>query len=322
MNDTPKDQQLDEAYRRASAAGAGRPREATRAAILAEAKAAARKRAPAANDARYLLRAVAGVAVVGVAILIWRQTDAPLPGELVETAPVSAPQSADAAAEPQFVPDLNDLPTAQTEPSQPQEPPAQLARERREQGVAEELRDVTRPAPSAPRIAEAPLVQAPLAEQAAVAPPPAVATEDSQAKVAGAGADGAVSAVERDELEEVQVTGSRVVTPPRVVGPRGGVAGATESARSRQVAPYDARSVLERHFPDEFASNQQHRLWVVLAADATMIDSGEIEPNESADAALSYVKSRLGLTDAGAWRTHRLTNARGQRIELSVIRSP
>jgi hypothetical protein len=322
MSDTPKDQQLDEAYRRASAADAGCPRETTRAAILAEAKAAARKRAPAANDSRYLLRAVAGVAVIGVAILIWRQTNAPLPGELVATAPVSAPQPADTAAEPQFVPDLNDLPAVQVQPSQP-EPPAPVARERREQDVGEGLRDVPRPAPSTPRNAEAPLAQSPRAEQAAVAPPPpAVATDDSQAKVAGAGADAAVTTIEREELQEVQVTGSRVLPSPRVVGPRGGVAGAPESARSRQVASYDARSVLERHFPGEYASNAPHRLWVVLAADATVIESGEIEPGEPMDAALSYVKSRLGLTDASEWRTHRLTNARGQRIELAVIRSP
>jgi hypothetical protein len=66
-------------YQRTSAAEAGAPAQATRDAILAEARSAALRRQPAANDSRFVLRAVAGVAVLGVAVLIWRQQDPQMP---------------------------------------------------------------------------------------------------------------------------------------------------------------------------------------------------------------------------------------------------
>ena len=66
---------LTREYRRASADQAGRPDAATRAAILAEARAAALRRTPAANDSRLWWRAAASVAIVGVGVLLWRQVD-------------------------------------------------------------------------------------------------------------------------------------------------------------------------------------------------------------------------------------------------------
>jgi hypothetical protein len=80
-----KPDDLTEAYRGVSAEEAGRPGDATRRAILDEANAAARRRQPVANDARYVMRAVAGVAVFGVAVVLWRQMDHHLPGEAVST---------------------------------------------------------------------------------------------------------------------------------------------------------------------------------------------------------------------------------------------
>jgi hypothetical protein len=82
---TPADEPGDElarAYRGASAGEAGRPDASTRAAILAEARAAAFRRAPAANDSRYFRRAAAGIAVLGVAVLLWRQADRNLTPDL------------------------------------------------------------------------------------------------------------------------------------------------------------------------------------------------------------------------------------------------
>jgi hypothetical protein len=71
---TPDDtDELLASYRRASTADAGRPAAKTREAILAEARAAAARRAPAANDSRVSWRMAAGLAVIGVALLIWRQ---------------------------------------------------------------------------------------------------------------------------------------------------------------------------------------------------------------------------------------------------------
>lgn len=88
MNEDPRDQIIDAAYRRASEAEAGGPSAGTRAAILAEAEAASRRRAPVANDSRYRWGAVAAVAVIGLGVLIWRQTDVRMPGELPASAMV------------------------------------------------------------------------------------------------------------------------------------------------------------------------------------------------------------------------------------------
>jgi hypothetical protein len=95
---TPDDSgdEITRAYRSASDAQAGSPAASTRAAILAEARAAALKRTPAANDSRYVWRAAAGIAVLGVAVILWRQTDHRLAPDLA-----AAPQSPTAAQSPE-----------------------------------------------------------------------------------------------------------------------------------------------------------------------------------------------------------------------------
>lgn len=80
-----RDDRLVEDYRRASDAEAGRPGDSTRNAILEGAREAARSRQPAANDSRYAWSAAAGIAVLGIALLLWRQSDP----DLVATAPAS-----------------------------------------------------------------------------------------------------------------------------------------------------------------------------------------------------------------------------------------
>jgi hypothetical protein len=99
MNPSDDERELDE-YRRASAEDAGRPPAAVRKAILDEAAAAARRRTPAANESRYLWRGLAGVAVLGFAILMWRQVDHRLPGD----APVVKTQSAPAVLRQESAP--------------------------------------------------------------------------------------------------------------------------------------------------------------------------------------------------------------------------
>ena len=85
----PGDELANE-YRRASDANAGSPAAATRAAILAEARAAALRRTPAANDSRYVWRAAAGIAVLGVAVILWRQANHNVAPDLTVAAPESA----------------------------------------------------------------------------------------------------------------------------------------------------------------------------------------------------------------------------------------
>jgi hypothetical protein len=91
---------LTREYQRASSTEAGRPSDATRAAILAEARAAALRRMPAANNSRFVWRAVAGIAVIGVAVLLWRQAGQPLP----VTAHVEPPAARSEAPQPAAVP--------------------------------------------------------------------------------------------------------------------------------------------------------------------------------------------------------------------------
>jgi hypothetical protein len=97
-HDEPTEELL-KAYEEASAKLADRLSDATRNAILAEASAAARRRTPAANDARYVWRAVAGVAVFGIALLLWRQSNVPTEIAAPATEVVAASR-AKATAEP------------------------------------------------------------------------------------------------------------------------------------------------------------------------------------------------------------------------------
>ena len=75
---TPHDEAPEDAltrdYRRESAADAGRPSPATRAAILAEARAASQRHLRASRTSRLPWAVAASVTVLGIAITIWHQT--------------------------------------------------------------------------------------------------------------------------------------------------------------------------------------------------------------------------------------------------------
>ena len=121
---TPGDDELLDAYREASAAEAGQPSPATRAAVLAHARAqlsregAARPRA--ANDARFAWRMVAGLAMVGVGLLIWRQ----LPREATERVTTETPTARVATPAPAAAP-ADPAAQLRTQPEPPPPPPAQ-----------------------------------------------------------------------------------------------------------------------------------------------------------------------------------------------------
>jgi hypothetical protein len=134
---TPNDESGDElsrAYHRDSDA-AGSPSAATRAAILAEARAAALRRRPAANDSRYVWRAAAGIAVLGVALLLWRQAGRHVTPDLTVDAtersaaaasPIDVPQRATATAPADAVRE----PAAPAKDARSASPKAEAARER------------------------------------------------------------------------------------------------------------------------------------------------------------------------------------------------
>jgi hypothetical protein len=169
---------LTDAYRQASAEDAGRPSAATRNAILAEAAAAARRRTPAANDSRYLWRGVAGVAVLGFALLLWKQVDHQLPGD----APVVAvaPAEVEGNRMEEAAPVVESV--AAVLPGSPP-PPEQLA------AAADSAADVAVAIPAREQLA---------AQQPA--PAPALVAAAAAPAVAGPPAESRAQSPERNEL--------------------------------------------------------------------------------------------------------------------------
>lgn len=187
MTDKQQDEALRDAYRRASANDADRPSAATRAAILAEAAAAARRNAPAANQ-RYWLRAVAGVAVLGIGVALWQQVDEPLPGDAPVVAGVPAPQALEEMMKAERAP----LPPDNAQPARAAVSP--------------------QPFPASPSIVTS------RKEATAGAPPPAVGSPSPPALAQNLRDD--------EELDEIMVTGARVQAS--AAERAGGVAPATD----------------------------------------------------------------------------------------------
>jgi hypothetical protein len=179
----PQDEARDEltdAYRQASAEEAGRPGAETRNAILAEAAAAARRRTPAANDSRYLWRGVAGVAVLGFALLLWKQVDHQLPGD----APVVAvaPAEVEGNKMEEAAPVMESVAAALPDSPPPASPaPEQLA------AAADSAADIAVAIPARERLA---------AQQ----PAPALAPAAAAPAVAGPPAESRAQSSERNEL--------------------------------------------------------------------------------------------------------------------------
>lgn len=298
------DKVLDAAWRRASAGDAGRPSARTRAAILAEAAAQVRRRQPAANEPRYWMRVVAGVAVVGIGVVLWRQTAVQLPGEPpVVAVPMTQESAATADAVAPAAQEFSQPPRA---PSPGAPPPA--AREdtaRRSVQVAEERKAATPGAP-APELAQAPTPE----------PPPVQISAPVTTAVQDAGGPREAASDEGAELNEVQVTGARVQRRERAVGPRA-LPGATVAPRS---APAPAAAdLLRMHFPAQHASAQPHRLWVVLDAANGVVAMGELQPGQQLEALRPQIERETGAAP-GAWRIESVSNAQGQAIELAISR--
>jgi hypothetical protein len=299
MNEEQKDQQLDAAYRRASASAAGRPDAKTRAAILAEAAASARRRAPAANESRYLMRAVAGLAVIGVGLLVWRQADHRLPGE-ARTFEVPVAQQRELAAESAYVPDPIEAPAPDAQQDEaPQasaiEPPA-----------AAELR-----APPPPL----PLPRAP-------APPEPTVSESASAPTVSERGP-AQDSVERSELEEVQVTGARVQRPRRTVGPRNNVPAPAGASAAQDIARNEpsTEELLREHLPDQYQAATPRRVWLVRDAGGNVTRTGELAPGQQLDGQLASIRQSLGVRELTVESVQSLRNARGQLVEISLLRA-
>lgn len=231
-----QDDKLDALWRRASAEDAGRPAAKTRAAILAEAAAAARRREPAANAPRYWMRMVAGVAVVGIGLVLWRQTDVQLPGEK----PVAAPTMQEMARETGGAGAASPVADAVA-------PVAEAV------GESQQARSVP-PAPPASTPAfknEAPAqpAQAPQREQVEEGMRQDMKVAEERARSLGAADRGAPAPAAPAVQSAIQMPVAR--------------------------AP-DSAALLREHFPTQNASAQAHRLWVVLDASGEVVLTGEL----------------------------------------------
>jgi hypothetical protein len=359
MNEQPEDT-LTAAYRRASEADAGRPAAATRQAILAQAAAmaAVRRRAPAANDARYWPRMVAGIAVLGVGVLLWKQTDHRMPGDAAEV--VMAPPTTEAELVRESVTEPVPVPARVAEstradkqvetsspaitspaaasravpsppsPAPPSLPPPQPV-----------LPD---PFPNSPPVAEAmapppgPKAEAPLP----AAPPPSVAAPAAPPLLAANQAEEV-----EEKLSEAAVTGTRVQAPggasaaaarggqaPRGGGAGGARAGGAGAARAGgpggggpppgQALPQgvDRAALLRQYFPAQYQSDAPHSLWLVQDAAGEVELSGELAPGQRLEDLTPQILRTLGDRAPGPWQVATVRNARGQPITLAIARLP
>lgn len=261
---------LDEAYRRASAADSSRPSEATRAAILANARAvAAAAREPAkplidvsrkaANDPFWWRSAAASVALAVLALMVWaphfesgggRHDAATLPATAPAAgAPVpAAPPPAPAASPPALLasgPDPS-MATRQGQlaaPATRREAPTEARRAAAPPPPGQEFANaLAAPAAEPPAVA-APSVSASASADAradtAVAEQPAAAVPSATERAAIAGAPPAAAA-RRAELQEIVVTGGRGRSAPTPAPPAAKAAAVAPQTPARDKYASDA----------------------------------------------------------------------------------
>jgi hypothetical protein len=157
-----------------------------------------------------------------------------------------------------------------------------------------------------------------------VAPAPQATPEP--APIAPAAAPSQEARVERDEraeLEEVQVTGARILTPRRAVGPRDTVpapAGRENQPTTRQARAADAdEALLRQHFPAQYQSDAPRRVWLVRDAAGDVLRTGEFAAGEQAADLPPDLARSLGVREISLESVRSMTNQRGQPVELSFF---
>jgi hypothetical protein len=280
-DETPGDE-LTRDYRRASEADAGSPSAATRAAILAEARAAALRRTPAANDSRYLWRAAAGVAVLGVAVILWRQANPDLTRDLS----VATREKAVAETAPPATPTLPAADVAQ--------PGAAGA------GVVADNR-------AAPAVlaAEAPAPSRTLKEESeaqlkAEPAPPAARTREAPAE----------NAVVMSDASQANV---RLARASAEAGPPTVAMGAVQAAGAIRKDGIDYQQLLQREFPEVWNGNEPpHTVWVVMDAAGKVLRKGGLSPGATITRDQPFESER-------PWQMFGVTTASGSSLQLAVM---
>jgi hypothetical protein len=290
MNDKQQDDVLIDEYRRASASDADRPSAATRAAILAEAAAAARRNAPAANESRFWLRAVAGIAVFGIGVLLWRQTDYRTPDVAPVVGRVPVTQTLESIAKAEGAPSRGSAPKSES--------------------AAVEERSVDSVRTDTTAVNDQPPPQPFPASPASPSPPPMV--ESSPPQIVRNTAD--------EELEETHITGTRIQQPnDERIDPAFAV-----PAAPRVGGPplLDSTTLLLRYFPAQYQSDASHSVWLVLNAAGDVLQSGELARGQRLADLAPQLGRTLGDRVPRPWQVQTLRNARGQPIELAIARVP
>ncbi|MET0293114.1 MAG: hypothetical protein ABW136_12205 [Steroidobacteraceae bacterium] len=165
---------VDDAYRRASSADAGRPSAASRAAILAQARTVASQHREPANEPWFRRRSVTGlaasVAVLGLAAVLWRQTSrdpqiqATFAPEVATTIERKVEAETEAAPARNAAPEVFPQQQQAREPERAPPPPAATA--------AQDFSEATAAEPRTRSFGGAPGAPAPAARASPSPPPP------------------------------------------------------------------------------------------------------------------------------------------------------
>jgi hypothetical protein len=301
------DQQLLNQYRSASTQDAGAPPIAIRKAVLAEAAAAARRREPAANDSKYIWRAAAGIGVIGIALLIWRQsapqldhmsaakaetTAAPMTEQRADdrlanatTAPAATATSEAEPAKDQYI-----APVSAAVPTTAPTPPMASERSR-----AAKTEASPRPEPAAPPLIEN--VQVADTQAAAAAPPAAPPTERAMAGDAAAPEVAAAAPAATSRQADF----------------------ATAARRSEPIATAD--QLFRKHFTSATMSgNETNIAWLVLTINDQVVEKGLVSPTANLQALRERLIDKYGAA-IGDWKISTARNEQGQSFQIAIART-
>jgi hypothetical protein len=283
---TPEDDANDEAltreYQRASVAEAGRPAAATRAAILAEARALAQRRVRADRDPRIPWALAASVAVIGIAVLLWRQVGLP-PQAMYRAPPALELPSSDTQASREALRPKEGVSPASTAPlasPAPHQVASSSAAAERKQRTESTVMNVL-PAP----------------------PPQLLPASPAPAVVAPAFAKGEVGRT-RDAVADA-------AAPVRLES--------AARASTPFVVNTSAAAVLRQQFPAESASaSPPHTLWMLRDGSGTVLRSGTLKGDASLQRLVRELQDAYPDRRIGEWTITPLINDRGVPVEIAV----
>jgi hypothetical protein len=283
------DQELLNMYRSASTQDAGAPPAAVRKAVLAEAAAAPRRRQPAANDTKYIWRAVAGIGVMAVALLIWRESAPELSRTRArESRTVETPRDTTHVA-----------PAAQTSaPSVATEQQTQPSQRRQEKAEANSV-----PMPTSPPLSRP--VQVAQARAPSPTPPPRD-TERLDAVVQDAGA---AAVAEQTPTLAAAPAAEAKQTQTDVAASVGRVA--------RRPTP---AQLYQFNFPDSNdASIDTSTAWLLLNNASEVIEKGRLLPTDNLEALRMRLIDRHGVA-IGAWQSTAGYDQQGRSFQIAIAR--